>query len=96
MPMDHGITLLNRLLSCSPVVTAAMASDCGLIILPITPPMVLAAKNRSGVTPAREALDWAASYCRLENSAFAEVSEPVTAVPTQPSTGERTANSEPV
>ena len=58
--------------------------------------MVLAARNKSGETWASEAFDCAASYCKLENKAFADVSEPVTAVPTQPSTGESSAKREPV
>ena len=37
-----------------------------------------------------------AAVCwRLENSALAEVSDPVTAVPTQPSTGEKNAKAAP-
>ena len=85
--------MMSASITC--VATAAIASDCGLIILPTTPPIVLAAKNKSGVTFASAAFDRAAEYCRPEKSAFAEVSDPVTAVPTQPSMGEMNGNAGP-
>lgn len=44
----QGRILRNKVDSCSPVASAAMASDCGEIILPTTPPMVFEAKKRSG------------------------------------------------
>ena len=92
---DHGRTFFMMSASLTWVATAAMASDCGLIILPTTPPMVLAARKRSGVTFARAPLLIAAEYCRPANKAFALVSEPVTAVPTQPSSGEMTGKAGP-
>ena len=74
-----------------PTAVAAMARDCGEIILPTTPPEVFAAVMRCGSRPVPSA----AVFWRLENSALAEVSEPVTAVPSQPSTGERNAKAAP-
>ena len=95
-PTLHGSTALNKADSFSLVASAAMANDCGDIILPTTPPMVLDARNRSGEVEDSAALALAASCCRLANSAFADVSEPVTAVPTHPSTGESNANKDPL
>ena len=77
------------------VTSAAIASDCGEIIFPMTPPIVLAARKRSGEMFANAGLDVAAMYCNPANSAFADVSEPVTAVPTQPMTGEMKENADP-
>ena len=74
-----------------PTAVAAIARDCGEIILPTTPPEVLAATSRAGSAP----MFVAAVCCRVENSAFAEVSEPVTAVPSQPSTGDRNTKAAP-
>ena len=60
-------------------------------LLPTTPPVVFAASMRSGLRPRL----FAAVTCRLANRALAEVSEPVTATPTQPRTGEKKANAGP-
>lgn len=91
--MDHQMTerKIWDSLPSIPTELAAMASDCGEIILPTTPPEVLAAVMRWGSSP----MFSAAVFCRLEKSALAEVSEPVTAVPSQPSTGEKNANAAP-
>ena len=62
------------------------------IILPITPPELLDAAARIGLMPS-----WAAVICcRLPNSALDEVSLPVRATPSQPSSGEKKGNSLPV
>ena len=71
---------------------AAMVRFCGLIILPTTPPEVFAATSRVGSIPAC----WPADCCRVANRALALVSEPVTAVPTQPRIGDRKAKNAPV
>ena len=75
-----------------PTAVAAIVRFCGLIILPTTPPEVLAATSRVGSRPAF----CPAVCCRVANSALAEVSEPVTAVPSQPRIGERKAKNAPV
>ncbi|OPZ53351.1 MAG: hypothetical protein BWY91_01985 [bacterium ADurb.BinA028] len=69
-----------------------MVRFCGLIILPTTPPEVLAATSRVGSRPA----PLAAVCWRVANSALALVSEPVTAVPIHPRTGEKKAKAAPV
>ena len=75
-----------------PTAAAAMVRFCGLIILPTTPPEVLAATIRFGSRPAFSA----ALCCRVAKSALALVSEPVTAVPSHPRIGERKAKAAPV
>lgn len=75
-----------------PTAVAAIVRFCGLIILPTTPPEVLAATSRVGSIPACSA----ALCCRVAKSALALVSEPVTAVPSQPSRGLRKAKALPV
>src|SRR6476620_289354 len=84
-PTLHPTTLRRRTDSWPSRFTAvaAMARFCGLISLPTTPPAVLPATSRFGSMPAFTP----AVCCSLANRAFAEVSEPVTAVPSQPSTG---------
>ncbi len=76
----------------TPTAVAAIVRFCGLIILPTTPPEVLAATSRVGSIPAF----CAAVCCRVANSALADVSDPVTAVPSQPRIGERNAKNAPV
>ncbi len=68
-----------------------MVRFCGEIILPRTPPELLAAASSSGGRPDC----WAALTCSAPKSAFAEVSDPETATPNQPSTGERKASPAP-
>ena len=71
---------------------AAIARFWGETILPMPPPIVLAARRICGSRPApAAAVDW-----RFANSAPAEVAEPATAVPIQPRMGERKANAAPV
>ena len=68
-----------------------MARFCGLTILPSTPPEEFAPAISTGSSPAGPAVcTWSAP-----NSALAEVSEPVTATPSQPRIGERIANALP-
>ena len=74
-----------------PTAAAAIARFCGLIILPSTPPEELAAASSTGSSPARAAV----CTCRAPNSAFDEVSEPVTATPIQPRIGDRKAKNPP-
>ena len=70
---------------------AAIVRFCGLIILPTTPPDVLAATSSVGSIPA-----FVAAVCwSVAKSALALVSDPVTAVPIQPSSGDRKANATP-
>ena len=71
-----------------PTAAAAIARFCGLTILPSTPPEEFAAAISTGSSPALAAV----CTCRAPNSAFDEVSEPVTATPIQPRIGERIAN----
>src|SRR5699024_5670770 len=94
MPSDQPMT--RRKIEASfprrPTAVAAIVRFCGLTILPRTPPELLAATSRSGLSPA----SCAAVCCSVANRAFAEVSEPVTAVPSQPRIGERKAKKAPV
>src|SRR5437764_841146 len=71
--------------------TQAMVRFCGETILPSTPPELFAAASRSAASPVL----FAAVTCRAPNSAFDDVSEPETATPNQPSTGERNASPAP-
>ena len=84
---EGGEAQLQRRLGVIDAV-AAMVRFCGLTILPTTPPEVLAATSNVGSRPALVA----AACC---NNALALVSDPVTAVPSQPSTGERNAKKAP-
>ena len=63
----------------------------GEIILPVTPPVVLAPMVRIGLTP----ICCAVTACRLANSALLDVSEPVRNTPSQPRKGEKKGNSAP-
>src|SRR3712207_6750270 len=92
--MLQKIVLRNRSDSrpTMPTAVAAIVRFCGLIILPTTPPEVLAATRSVGSSPAF----CAAVCCSVAKRALAEVSDPVTAVPSQPRMGERKANAAPV
>src|SRR5450755_1692476 len=74
-----------------PTAAAAMARFWGEIILPSTPPEELAAAIRAGLSPTC----LAAETCSAPNREFAEVSEPVTATPSQPRMGEKIAKAAP-
>ena len=74
-----------------PTAAAPMARFCGEIILPSTPPELFAAASRVGERPA----SLAAVTCSAPKSAFEEVSEPVTATPSQPISGDRNAKNAP-
>ena len=71
---------------------AATAIDCGEIILPTTPPEILAATVTTGSTP----IVVAVAACSLPNKALEEVSEPVINTPSQPSKGAKKGNKTPV
>ena len=62
------------------VTETPVAMFCGEIILPITPPDELVAAMRTGFRPSC----FAATTCRLPNSAFPEVSLPERNTATQP------------
>src|SRR5256885_13197543 len=62
------------------VAVEATTMDCASIILPITPPELLAAPMRLGDRPSCSA----ATFCMPPNSTFDAVSEPVSATPSQP------------
>src|SRR5450759_2348798 len=74
-----------------PTAAAAIARFWGEIILPSTPPEELAAAIRAGLSPTL----LAAETCKAPNSEFDEVSDPVTATPSQPRIGEKMANAAP-
>src|SRR5665647_156642 len=76
----------------SPVAAQATAMLWGEIILPVTPPLELAATMRCGSTPICSAV----VFCNEVNSALDEVSEPVRKTPTQPRKGEKKGNRAPV
>ena len=66
--------------------------DWGEIILPVTPPVVLAATVSTGDRPS-----WLAVVaCSAPNKALADVSEPVRNTPIQPRKGEKNTNAWPV
>src|ERR1700736_6212863 len=71
-------------LPCTPTAAATMARFCGEIILPSTPPELLLAAISTGDSPALAA----AVTCSAPNREFEDVSEPVTATPSQPRMGE--------
>ena len=75
-----------------PTAAQAMAIDCGEIILPVTPPVVLAATVSTCGRPSCCAV----VACSAPNSALAEVSEPVRKTPIQPRKGEKKVNALPV
>src|SRR3954452_24737051 len=65
----------------SPVAAAATTIDWASIILPITPPVVLAEAIRISLSPSFRAV----IFWRLPKSTLLDVSEPVSATPSQPS-----------
>src|SRR5881396_2808318 len=74
------------------VAEVATVMDCASTILPITPPAELAAHMRIG-----SSLSWSAVIrCRLPNSAFEDVSLPVSATPSQPRYEPKKGYSHPV
>lgn len=79
-------------LPANPVAAQATAIDCGEIIFPVTPPVVFAATNNSGVTP----IWFAVLACSAPKRAFDEVSEPVKNTPNQPKNGEKNGKATPV
>ena len=66
--------------------------DCGEIILPQTPPAVLADMVITGSTPIFSAV----TACSLPKSALVEVSEPVMNTPSQPRKAAKNGNMAPV
>ena len=83
-------TLRNRSPSwpAMPTAAAPIARFCGEIILPSTPPeRVRRGEQRRVESPA----SFAAVTCSAPNSEFDDVSEPVTATPSQPMIGDRKA-----
>ena len=65
----------------SPVAAAATTIDCASIILPITPPVEFAAAIRMGSSESLSAV----IFWRLPKRTLLEVSDPVSATPSQPS-----------
>jgi hypothetical protein len=70
-----------------PVAVAETTMLWASIILPITPPVLLAVQIRSGSRPSCSAV----TRWRLPNMALLEVSEPVRATPSQPNSGAKKA-----
>src|SRR5699024_4276085 len=79
-------------LPTNPTAAQAMAMDCGEIIFPVTPPVVLAATNNTSDTP----ICCAVVACNAANNALEEVSEPVKNTPNQPRNGEKNVKACPV
>ena len=74
-----------------PTAAAPIARFCGEIIFPSTPPEELAAASSVGSSPASlAACTWSAP-----NSEFDDVSDPVTATPSQPMIDDRNARTPP-
>src|SRR5262245_10690758 len=65
------------------VAVEATTMDCASIILPMTPPDEFAAAISTGGRPSCSEV----IFCRLPNSTLEAVSEPVSATPSQPSSG---------
>ncbi len=84
----------NRLPSSPtmPQAAVATASDWGEIILPMTPPLVLAAPVRIGLMPSCSAV----AFCKPPKRTLLEVSEPVRKTPSQPRIGAMNGNQWPV
>src|SRR5512135_2046742 len=74
------------------VAVEATTIDCASIILPMTPPEELAAPIRIGDRPNCSEV----MFCRLPNRMLDEVSEPVSATPSQPSKVPKNGYSTPV
>ena len=77
---------------CPPVATLATTMLWASIILPMTPPELLAAHVRRGERPSCSAV----TFCRLPKRTLEEVSLPVSATPSQPMIGEKNGNHRPV
>ena len=75
----------------SPTAAAPIARFWGEIIFPSTPPEEFAAASSVWSSPA----SLAAVTCSTPNSEFEDVSEPVTATPSQPMIGDRNARRPP-
>src|SRR5437868_8187068 len=75
-----------------PVAATATAMLCTEIILPITP----AAEFTDAVSTGFRCSALAVTTCRLPNSAFADVSLPVSNTPSQPTVALKNGNSTPV
>src|SRR4051812_28788778 len=92
-PTLHRTTLRNRSpsLPARPTAAAPMARFCGETIFASTPPELLAAASSVGDRSAF----FAAVTCSAPNREFVEVSDPVTAVPSQPMIGDRKAKNPP-
>src|SRR6185369_1225879 len=75
-----------------PQAAVATARDWGEIILPMTPPLVLAAPVRIGLSPSCSAV----AFCRPPKRTLLEVSEPVRNTPSQPRNGAMNGNQCPV
>ena len=71
-----------------PTAAQAIAIDCGEIILPVTPPVVLAATSNRSETP----ICCAAVAYKAANKALDDVSDPVRNTPSQPRNGEKKVN----
>src|SRR3954465_9684073 len=86
-------TRLNRTPSrpAMPTAAAPIARFWGEIILPSTPPELL----EEAISVADRSAFCAAATCSAPNSEFDDVSEPVTATPNHPSSGERNAKKPP-
>ena len=74
-----------------PTAAAPMARFWGEIILPSTPPL----EFEAAISMGERSAFWAADTCSAPNSALDDVSEPVTATPSQPRIGESSANAAP-
>src|SRR6478672_13640931 len=74
------------------VAVEATTIDCASIILPITPPEELAAPISTEDRPSCSEV----IFCRLPNSTFEPVSDPVSATPNQPSSVPKKGYSTPV
>lgn len=75
-----------------PAAAAPMTRLCGEIILPRTPPALLAAASRAGI----RLVSFAAAACIAPNNALDELSDPVIATPSQPMPADRKAKAWPV
>src|SRR6195952_1791359 len=74
------------------VAVDATTMDCASIILPITPPDELAAAIRIGDSPSCSDV----IFCKLPNSTFEAVSDPVSATPNHPSSVPKKGYNTPV
>ena len=79
-------------LPANPTEAQATAIDCGEIILPVTPPEAFEPSANIGSIPTFVAV----SNCNVPNKLLEAVSEPVTKTPSQPRTGDKKQNIDPV